>query len=56
MFTEEGTTTHTKFPSFLVPEAHFFSEYIKKGVPGAEKDQPPLGFFPEITFILMLLH
>lgn len=33
------------FLLFLFQGFTFFSEYIKKGVPAAEKNQPPLGFF-----------
>jgi len=41
---------------FSCSRGSLFSEYIKKGVPAAEKNYPPLGFSLEISFILMLLH
>lgn len=41
-FTQEEPTAHV-FPSFLVPEVHFFlSAY--RSVSVTEKNQPPLGF------------
>lgn len=41
---------------FSCSRGSLFSEYIKKSVPASEKNQPPLGFFPVISFILMLVH